>query len=360
MDIVTPTAGAPPPSIPLRYLGYLFAGLLVLGLLAAVFRVGRHGAVFAFQITALAVASCSIPTVAKKISIRDGRPLRILIESFLFLVLMLGFKRWIVGAPALGGWTVYAAFLVLGVEVGGHLVEHYQLYHLERIPRDPAFEVLKPQAANLVMMFRRELLLYLAVPLGLAGGLIYSLMRGQTGKNGLIVCVQFVLAIASMVLIFFVIVSLIRISGLMVPAGTLARTAPSDKLKVTYMITDLRKVYLYDGSHNLILLGILVCVAVMLKGAMVAHHWPALALSFGGGIALLNELPYIIGQMRLHEEVLAGCEGDERADLSKKLKENAPTAPKPEFVTALLANSVGGSLFLFLAEHFVTEVLKGH
>jgi hypothetical protein len=384
-----PPLAAPPPIILRRW--WLYA-LLLIGVIAGASLLlfwwrGSAGLLFASQIVLLTVAVCLTPTIAHHLTKRWGRVARVVLETTLFTALLLGFGVWLFGVAVVGVWIIYTIVLILILEAGSHLIERYKVITLNRLSRSVAFKNLQSDAEAVERMFHNELTLYIPVPLGLIVGTIVGLIRNQRPQEIIVFCLQLVLLLVSLVLIYFLLVAFSRLSdsmfrtshvpsprvseekrdGLLGHIGKVFRLlVPRPKsekedqeqndLDLACMVTDLRKVYLYDAMHNVILLVAFIAVALSLWNIVIDTKWLISSLIALG--LVVNQLPFVIGQSALHEKVLERYEGLKRSEMAEKLKKHAPLFPTLDFLAALFTTGTAGGVLYFLLDQFMKEALK--
>jgi hypothetical protein len=340
----------------------------------------RGKLLFAGQMALLTAALCLTPTLSYHLTKRWGRAARVVLETALFAAVFALFYVWLWGGEGLGERIRYAILLTLLIEAGGHLVEWDMAKTLARLSKSDLFVNLRPDAETLERMFRRELAIYVPVPFGLVVGTAWGLARGLSSQETVSLSLRVVLWLTSLAILYFLAVGFARMSdalfkGVELPPGQAAPKAQRRKggkrfrlsasakagdgrrvLDMACMVADLRKVYLFDSAHNVVLLVAFAAVALKLQGVGVDEKTLLLLLlflSFG-----FNHLPYIIGQSRLHDKVLEPYQGVERAEINAKLKEHAPFFPRWEFLAVLLTSSPAGGVVYFLLEHSVHDVLK--
>jgi hypothetical protein len=335
---------AVPAIIPVRWaaLVLLGIGLLLGGLLYVIPVVGQWRSkaefILAGQMTLVTVVVCLTPTAAHLFTKQHGRVARVIVETLLLVSLFLSFAWWLFGTAILGIGIAYAIVLILLLEIGSHLVERYKVVILRRLSHHAPFRSLRDDAEVINRMFLREQALYISVPLGLIAGTIVGLGRRQTPQTIVVLCLQLVLLLASVVLFSFLLYTFARMSD------PLFKTSHKYDLDLACMVSDLRKVYLYDAMHNVILLVAFVAIVVRLWGISIDAKWLIAGLI---GLSLVfNQLPYLIGQARLHEKVLERYEGLKRAEIDEKLKKHAPLFPTFDFLAALFITGTGGGTLL--------------
>lgn len=382
--LALPVAAAPPAIAGI----ILLTGVLILAgaLLLLPVVLGGARLLFTAQMALFTVGVCFTPTIANSVTRRRGRLARIIVETTLFMALLGVFSLWFFGtAGGFGVWLVYALGLTLVLETGSHLIERHIVVTVNRVARTVSFWNLLGDAESVQKMFRGELVLYVSVPIGLMAGTVAGLLENWTIQATIVFCVELVLSLASVVMLVFLIIAFARMSnplfkesqGVSEPSreskgilGKLGRVLrflvpppqannedqETQDLSVAYMITDLRKIYLYDSVHNVILLIAFASIIAGLLGIAADVKW--VIIGFLGFGLVFGQLPYIIGQSLLHEKVLDRYEGVKRADMAEKLKKNAPLFPTLDFFAALFATGTGGGFVYFLLDQFVKNTLK--
>lgn len=388
-------AACAPPAIILTWRKVLYT-LVGLGLLFAFvswFVLQWRGAaafLFVSQVTLLTITVCLTPTISYYLTKRRGRVARVVVETLLFAVLLFSFGFWFFGSAIFGIWIVYAIVLILLLEIGSHFVDYQKIGTLQRLTKNVSFKGMQSAAETFEKMFHSELTLYISLPIGLIVGTVIGLVRNQTLEATLALCFQIVLLLASLVLLFFLVYAFARMkdplfktiqvpspkiadewmkerSGFISKVGKILRfLVPPPKpettdqeqkdLDLACMVADLRKIYLYDAVHNVVLLVAFVAVTMGLWGISIDVKW--LIASLLGLSLLFNQLPFALGQSALHEKVLERYEGAKRADIAEKLKKYSPLFPTFDFLAALFTTGTAGGVLYVLLDNFVKEALK--
>jgi hypothetical protein len=73
---------------------------------------------------------------------------------------------------------------------------------------------------------------------------------------------------------------------------------------------------------------------------------------------MLNEIPYLIGQWRVHELLSTPYRGWDRIQKMREAAENIPLVPKLEFLAALLGEASASGLLLEVMKQ-ITELITG-
>ncbi len=385
-----PTAAAPAPSMGFKSVIYFLIGFLLLGVGILLFSkiLGNAKSLLATQILLLTLGVCFTPTIADGMTSKKGRVARVLVETTLFIVVLVLFSFWVFGKTGIGIWIGYALALTLILEIGSHLIERYSQVTLNRIVRSVSYQNLLTDAELIKKMFHSELILYVPVPVGLIAGTMVGLIKNWSALSTIIFCVQLVLSLASLILLIFLINAFARMSDalfresketsikltknpvkkgfwgdlgiifrfLASPPQTNKDEQEKNDLSLAYMITDLRKVYLYDAAHNVVLLVSFAFLTASLWNIPIETKWVIVTL-LGVGF-IFGQLPYIIGQSLLHEKVLERYEGTKRAEIYEKLKKNAPLFPTIEFLAALFTTGTAGGILYFILDQFIKSTLK--
>lgn len=377
-------AAAPPPIVPprrfLRLWLRVIITLYIFLLCAAVLSwwIGSSDLLFIAQMGLLTTTLCLIPTVAYLLVGERRIVARVIVETLLFVALLLGFSLWVFGTAVLRIWIAYAVTVILLLEAGGHMIQWYLVSTLERLSTSVLFTGVQSASRALERMFHRETILYVSVPLGLIIGTTIGLIRTQSSQAIIILSLQLVLLMASFILLCFLIYAFVRITdplfvrtstslpeiseerlrGGAGPSGKVFRVvAPISQpdtvdqkqrdFDLASVVTDLRKIYLYDALHNLILIVAFVATMLVLWGVTIDIR--LFIVGAVGGAFVFNQLPYMIGQSRLRREVLKNYRNAKRVDMEEELKKYAPLFPKWDFlINSVSPLSAGGfAYFLF-------------
>lgn len=392
---------APPPKSDKPVLIRFFAGLAAIGSLAVILArvLGLPKLLFIGQMSIFIASICLIPTVAQSrfIQYRSqqyGELLKVLVEIILFIILFIAFGFWFFGKEAVGIWITYIGCLILLLEVGGHLIERYMVTTLRNISRNDDVTIFRDASEAVQEMFQGELILYLSVPLGLATGTFIGLMLDWTTRRIIVLNAQVVLSLSSLALLMFLLITFMRMCDPLVresdtvssysyieeervreSRGVVKRsmrilrlvvpkrqdnsreTQKQKDISLVLIAMSIRKIYLFDSVHNLILLVAFSATVLILGSVEVEKKWIIAAL-VGLSIVLI-QLPYMIGQSRLRAKLLSKYDNViQREDVSETLKQKAPLAPKLEFLNALIIPGSGGYIVYSLFEEFVKETLK--
>jgi len=405
-----PYAAPPPPAAPPPVLFRRPAWLLILGLiivsviLAGISSIsiarggktaslpvsstnnGNSTLLFLSQMVLLTVSICLLPTIIYWFTKRRNRIVHVAVESFLFIVLFLSFGLWMFGTSAFGNWIAYAVALVVLIEAGSHIVEWHKDVILKRLSGGISFKNMSTDADAIKKMFHHELVLYVSPPVGLIAGTVVGLLRHQMLSAILLSCFQFVLLLASLILLYFLILSFQRMCDPMFKTGQVStpmvamkkpkgfwstvleivvppppsksQENPEQKdLDLACDVSQLRRVYKYDALHNATLFVVLAVALLNIRGVVINSVW--LVLGIPAAAFLLSELPYAIGQYLLHEKVLDRYTGTRYADMKKRLDEYVPLFPTWAILAALTTATTAGGFLLYLLNLLVSTGFIG-
>lgn len=389
---------APPPKNDKPVLIRFLSGLAVIGSLAAILAIvlGLPKLLFLGQMSIFTASICLIPTAAQSRFIQYrgqqyGDLLKVLVEIILFIVLFISFGFWFFGKEAIGIWITYIGCLILLLEIGGHLIERYMVKILRSISRNDDVRIFRDASEAVRKMFQGELILYLSVPLGLAIGTFIGLILDWKTRQIIVLNARIVLSLSSFALLTFLLIAfmkmcdpllresdtassysyieeqpvrenggvlnrLLKVLRLVVPKrqDDSRETQKQKDISLVQMAMSIRKIYLFDSIHNVILLVAFSSGVLILGNVEVEKKW--IVATLVGLSIILIQLPFMIGQYRLQQKLLNKYDNEE--DISEALKQKAPLAPRLEFLSALISPSTGGYILFSLFEDFVKETLK--
>jgi hypothetical protein len=334
------------------------------------------------QIILLTITICITPTITHLFTQKKSRIARSLLESFLFIGLLLGFSLWMFGLSSLGFWIIPSILLILVVEIGSNIIEIYKISTLEHLSKEITFENVKDKANEIEQLFKNEVAIYSSVPLGLLLGTIVGIIYHHSHFEMVVFSFKIVLIIASNILIYFLCISFERMSDslfkesdisspklkkeqkgilglfaklykLIVPSQDDSRQKDRD-IELACIVSDLRKIYLYDAIHNGLLLIIVGIIIAQLYGINFINQ-KLLIIAFILALLFIfivfNLLPYSIGQASLHNQILKKYKGKERIAMLEKLRRHSPLLPLQSFVSRFSdASNLSLREFLFNPE----------
>lgn len=312
---------------------------------------------------------------------------RALVESILFIGLLIGFALWLFGPAVLGSWLIYAlVIIIILLEFGGNLIEWFKERILKRLSSGISFENMRPDVSMLEKMFRHEMLLYATILPGLIGGTITGVLRQQSPLATVLTSTQLVLFLAIFCQIYFLVISirnmsypLFKTSQVNTPQITAVKSrgwfnrlfevlVPPPPLKtddeqeqrdldLARDVSELRKIYKYDTLHHAILLVVFANVLLSTGGIIIQGSWVTLELI--AAAALLSIMPYGIGQYLMHQKILERFTGSKRAEMAKKLTISAPIySPLPALAAVMTSGTIGSILYILFDQFIQNSVGK--
>jgi hypothetical protein len=328
-----------------------------------------------FPIIFLTITICVIPTIAHWLTQEKSRIARSLLESLLFIGLLLGFSWWMFGLSILGFWVIPSILLILVLEIGANIIELYKISTLERLAEELTFEKIQDKANEIEQLFKNELSIYVSVPLGLFLGIISGKIYNLSQVEMMILSFKIVLILASIILIYFLCIAFERMSDSLFKESDISSPSlekerkdlrglftkfyklvvPSrikledEDIELACIVGDLRKIYFYDAIHNgllLIIVGIIISQFYEInfinqKFAIITIiTWLFIVIGF-------NLLPYAIGQASLHSKILKKYKGIKRIQMLEQLRKSSPLLPLTSFLYGVSDNG-GLSLQDFL------------
>lgn len=341
---------------------------------------------FTIKTLLLMVLICFAP-IASVEWFSKRRVSRVVVETLMVIAVVSLFLWSEFGSQPIGTWILYTALIVFVLQVGSHVIEYYKDDSIARLSGwSEHWEFLKGNTFVVNQVFRRQQITYLSVPLGFLVGLQVGLVQGYSNAATVAACLIAILLLASISLVYFLINSFLRMIDPIfvtqpvsapvvqpsVPAGKVMRLLlglhieivvppdPEEKheerdLELSHAATILRKIYLFDSIHNVVLVS--AFVGVMLSFLEVRPTTLQIVLGLLVVTFLFCQVPYSVGQMRLHRKVLRRFRGIKEVELSEKLGKVAPRFPAFQLLTSL-ATSGTGSFLYYLLEEFIKNRLK--
>jgi hypothetical protein len=361
--------------------------VIIVWILAVVFlALIRSRLPFTMRVLGLMVLVCSAPIVSVEL-LSKNRAVRVVVESLIVSGSVALFSWNEFGSQYISKWILYTAAIVLVLEVGSHLVEWNKDDSIRRLSQwSDLLDFLKHDTFVIDRVFRRQQITYLAIPLGFLLGLQVGLMLGYSNGETVAVCLIAILSLASIFLLYFLINSFVKmidpiftpgnvgtpvvtpvvpannvkefLAGmklLIVVPSAVENKDESRDLNLASAVTNLRKIYLFDSLHNVVLL--IAFVGVMLNFFTVNVSETPIIVSLLAGTLISCQLPFSIGQARMHRKVLWRLRGTEEVEVSKKLGKVAPRFPAFQFLTTLFTTG-GGSFLYFLLDEVIKNRLK--
>lgn len=355
---------------------YVFAtGTLMFWTVLALFHIGGTLWNLTFWICATSALITLLPILSRYFL----STWRIVLEVCVLAVSLILFARQILGLPLIHRWSLCAVLLFVLLSAGGDGVDRLHNSIRLRLAHDWA-EAPELQNANhagsdlvkthldcLYRYFISEFLVYSALPIGTLLGLLFCLVFGvDFAKPAAVVsvCLRVIFGLGGSVLIWFLGSSFIRMISpvLRLPLpreGELQTGAPA-ALDWGCILTDYRKMFFYDAILNTALIltcGVFEWYLWNWKNLPAISNLRFLAVVLLASIVLI-EVPYLIGQKRVHRLLITPYKGWEKGLKMKELGENIPLVPKFESIAALVAEASAGGIALEMMKQIAEAINK--
>jgi hypothetical protein len=246
-------------------------------------------------------------------------------------------------------WVFYPMVVIivsLPIALG---MERYKQRTVGQCRRDE-FRPLLDYARQIDRLFEQEAAFYLAVwiPLLLTG--IITTLWTLEANQALSVALFLILGFTAALIGYFL---LLQIRGMLqsmahgIPpiCSEDAHEFPEDTLNHAVMAMHLRRVYLADATHNVIILIVFVGVAVALAHVHISIQKVLPCMIVSGILVILTQIPYVLGQQCLRNTMLGDTDGIQRARLQERLDRYIPMWPQiggacGQILISLIANGL--------------------
>jgi hypothetical protein len=361
----------------------ILLGLIIWILVVLILGSVRSRLPFSLSVIGLMLVICSAPIVTVE-RISRHRVVRVIAETLIAVAAITLFVWTELGLRLQARWLLLTAGVLLVLEIGGHLVEWNKDDSISQLSQwSEIFVPLQTDAVIIDKIFRRQQFTYLSIPVGFLLGLHVGLVFGYSDRRTALACLIAIVSLASLLLTYFLIVSFIRmiqpiLTTELVSSPAFEAVAPSGKalplLGTQFVIimpppadddgpivnlsgaaTVLRKIYLFDSLHSVLLLVAFVSISLNLFDVQIslARVVGLLVIS----TFVFSQLPFAIGQSRLRRKILWPVRESKKVELSKKLGRAAPSFPAFQLLNSL-ATTGTGSLLYFLLDETVKDRLK--
>lgn len=311
-----------------------------------------------------------IPTLAARIVRDTNKAFLAFMEILLFTIVICIVAILLFKFKGNGVWIIYSIATISILDIGAHIIDYVRERTLKRVYNNRQYRLLLTEAKSFENMLEREKLLYIALPAGIIVGTLIGVFTKKSQLVIFLLCIRIITLIASPIQLFFIVKSIQQMIIPMYYAIIPPRIKPifslnerknfqkeeHEILSSSIMSTDLRKLYLFDISHNILLLIIFILTFSYTYGFVLGYQWIVILIL--ASMMLFSQFPYTIGQYFLHQKVLDWYEGLSRAEINKWLNENIPLFPTFDFLTAIFASGTAGGLILYLLDNFIKELFK--
>lgn len=311
----------------------------------------------------------SLPGLSLILEAVFNRTAALLSINIAFVGLLFAFSLGVMHLPITNPWPCFAFGLGILLFGGAKAVKHYKQQTIEQLAvhnpeavenseltqgdLEAQVEILLPNGIRkLERALKDEIWLYIAFPIGILIGLVQP-HRISNRLSIVSSCIESVFVLSAALIMVFLFLSFRRmcnpkalseLEDLEIDTGT------QRSLDNAANLTELRKIDLANSVHDCMLLIAFVGLVFLMRGYTHSPDVGKAALVACAAaivsVTLLNQLPYTIGQLSMHKEILKAFHGWERAETVKKLNEIVPAVPKLEVIAAFIGEaSVGGLVF---------------
>jgi len=311
-----------------------------------------------------------IPTIAAKIAGVTNRIKLSATEIFLFAIAIVSIASILVGLKNNIGWISFAVFTIAFLDIGAHLIDWIRESTFRRVDKTWQYKSLREDTASFDKLYNFERILYAAIPLGIVLGTFIGVIQKLTEIEIALLSVRAITLFAFLILVFITFKSfklmIVPMYNLTNPPAQRAiftgkqregaKSKEEKSLSLAIMSTDLRKLYLYDSTHNILLMFLFAYSFLLTYGRIIELKFLVIAIMLA--TIMFSQFPYVLGQYFLHQKTLEPFEGLPRAEVEEKIRKYAPLYPTFHFLGALLTSGTAGGLAYFLLDNFVKGLFK--
>ena len=311
-----------------------------------------------------------IPTIATWVVGVKNRIKLALTEVLLFSIATIGISYALSQLTGNNRWVLFTIFIISFLDIGAHIIDSIREATFRRIDKTWQYKSLRKDASSFDKLYNYERILYVALPLGIMLGTFIGLFRKATELEIALLSIQAVMLSAFLILVLItfksfrqMIVPMYRQTNSLNQPPIFsskqrddAKSREEKMLSLVIMSTDLRKLYLYDSTHNILLLFLFIYAILMTYGIAIELKFLILAILIT--TLLFSQLPYVLGQYFLHQKALEPFEGLARAEVDEQIKKYAPLYPTFHFLAALITSGTAGGLAFFLLDNFIKGLFK--
>ena len=215
-------------------------------------------------------------------------------------------------------------------------------------------------------------LVYLSIPLGFFAALALGVFMKYDTTRIFPLAIKCTLLLACLFQLVVLIYSFIMIMKPIVNRGNdyravgnlwsnyfeLNKTAQPATVPVNAGIaaTDLRKPLFYNITLNAIMFCSMLFLLFLTSDYKLTLR--TTLILFLVTIFVFSQLPYALGQKKMHDVIIGDREGIEREELKDKLEKYAGLIPKFPFLLSLISGFTAGGLLFFIVENMIKETIK--
>lgn len=314
------------------------------------------GAIFWYSGKMLLLTICItiIPTISA--SITRILLLRSFIDVFIFSLFLVG-SLWIFNLSISTIWITYGVSVIAVLEFGGLLSKFNMNYTVAGIQRNTDDAIWSDSVAQIRKIVLYGELIYISIPLSMLSGTIVGMIRVSPPAETIKITILITLSVICIELFIIAIIEFVCMCHPFVYMKFSPSTELSTKINRACIIAEVRKIYLLDSIHSIVIfvgLSVIILKLANLTGSSTTMLLISLfiVLSF-----LFNQTPYIIGQSLMRRNLLHDVQGLRRAQALETLDKYAPLFPLARYITTIsMSGTAGYFLFRFL-EKIATDII---
>lgn len=264
---------------------------------------------------------------------------------------------WLFKLPfSLHGIT-YGVGLIAVTEIGGLLNMSNINYTLVSLKQNSDAHLFHRSIEKIKKIVLYGRLVYVSIPLAILAGAITAMVRLSSVSETLRFTVIITLSVVAFGLL---VITIVEFVGMSHPFTYMSFSEEIDlkrKLDQAYTITEIRKIYLLDSIHNIILVVSITMVVLHLSHVTFLDSIEMLIPLFIILLFLFNQLPYVIGQSLMRRKLLSKIQGLKKAELLEIMDKYMPLFPKGRYITTLMMSGTAGYYIFKSLEKVLLDIL---
>jgi hypothetical protein len=319
-------------------------------------------------------AFCALFVLIPVISLMIAKDKSVIVTTLLFLVLFIAYKLLFKELPL--AWVIFISIFFIFLAAGGGIVQELKKRSIDAYRGNAKIDMSGDCISALEDFFGLQQTAYYSIPagffLGVLGGVLFKL--GSFAILLLSVKLSLLIAVLWMIYILYSsfqltyhtfilpdgqdkdtvqipFLSIVEDSGEKgVQTLSLKSIDDNRKKDIGIALTEVRKIYFYYNVLNGVTLSSLIYMLLSVSNIRPTNLQTILL--FFLTTFLCSQLPYSLGQYKLHSTLLLTKEGVERKDLEEQLDKYLPLFPKFPLLISLSSGFAGGIVFQFAEEAF--------
>jgi hypothetical protein len=263
-------------------------------------------------------------------------------------------------------WIVFASGFYTFNHFGGLALYYLNKNLIKRYSKHKNLKISRGWEDKFDDLFIKQKRAYIGIPLGFFLGVTIGLFIKYNPQQLFILCIKLTLLISCFVQLGSLIKSFILTSKPFIDRNTKQMAVlrkkqynidylsldPNDEstnkfdIETAIGLTDIRKILFYNNTFNSFLLASLLFMLLIAVGFTLSMK--IILLGYLMIILVFSQIPYSIGQYKMHEVLLEEKEGLSRAELQDDLEKFAGMLPKIPLIISLSSGFVGSILYAVL------------